>query len=254
MMAHIALLDDDPIHLEIAAAALEQAGHQYSCYSASKELLSALGTEQFDLLILDWMLPEISGLGVLVRVREQMKIRVPVLFLTGRDSERDIVQALESGADDYLAKPLRPRELIARTQALLRRARGRKEVSHVLEIGPFRLDKQIHVIYREGQPITMTEKEFDLSRYLLRNLGAALSRAEIQEAVWGRDASIPSRTLDTHISRVRTKLHLQPEGGFMLAPIYSYGYRLLSVEVPDAQGRPASPGGAESPTPSAPDT
>lgn len=184
--------------------------------------------ESFDLWVLDWQVPDVSGADVLVWIRTNVSKRVPVLFVTVRDSEQDIVFALENGADDYMVKPARKAELLARVNALLRRAYPREEEAR-LNFPPFEIDTQQGVIRRGGVRIELTPKEFDLAVVLFRNMGRLLSRGHLQEAVWGRSGDLHSRTVDTHVSQVRKKLDLRAETGFRVVPIYNYGYRLEQV-------------------------
>jgi len=228
----IAILDDDESQIELISHLLSKAGFNCHGFSAGKPLLKRLRRESFDLLILDWSVPDISGTEVLAWVRSNLPQRVPVLFVTGRTSENDIVAGLAAGADDYMIKPLRGSELVARVQALLRRAYP-EAVRDQITFGAYRFEtsrNEVHFETQQGPRVALlTQKEFDLAIMLFRNSGRPLSRSHIREVVWGRDIEIPSRTMDTHISRIRTKLEMRPEHGFRLVPVYSYGYRLDRV-------------------------
>ena len=234
----VALLDDDEHHLGATASTLTEAGFSCHAYSLSKDLLFDLKRESFDLLVVDWLMPDVSGIEVLKQVRSQTGMTPPVLFITSRDSERDVIEALEAGADDYMVKPVRSGELIARVKALLRRALPQPEADRVFEFGPFRLDTRTLEAWRDNQAVELTQKEFQLALLLLRNIGRPLSRGHIREMVWGRGSEVPSRTMDTHVSRVRTKLEMRPEFGFLLAPVYSYGYRLEQLGNNPPQDKP----------------
>lgn len=212
--------------LESAGGALRDAGFTCHSYRLSKDLLFDLKRESFDLLMVDWLMPDIPGIDVVRTIRSQMGQVLPILFVTARDAERDVIEALEAGADDYMVKPVRTGELVARARALLRRALPQPEADRVFELEPFRLDLRTQEVWRNGAPIELTQKEFQLAVLFLRNVGKPLSRGHIREVVWGRGTEIPSRTMDTHVSRVRTKMDLRPDHGFLLAPVYSYGYRL----------------------------
>jgi DNA-binding response OmpR family regulator len=154
---------------------------------------------------------------------------LPVLFMTSRSGEDDIVAGLAAGADDYMIKPIRRGELVARVQALLRRAYPSQSPVEQIQFGDYIFESRACRLTIASNPIDVTQKEFDLALLFFRNLGRPLSRAYILEAVWSRDVEIPSRTMDTHVSRVRSKLQLRPEHGFRLAPVYSYGYRLEQI-------------------------
>jgi DNA-binding response OmpR family regulator len=235
----VALLDDDRHMLESAGSALREAGFTCHAYRLSKDLLFDLKRESFDLLMVDWLMPDVPGIDVVRAIRAQSGHTLPVLFVTSRDAERDVIEALEAGADDYMVKPVRTGELIARVKALLRRSLPQPEADRVFELDPFRLDLRTQEVWRASQPIELTQKEFQLALLFLRNVGKPLSRGHIREVVWGRGSEVPSRTMDTHVSRVRTKMELRPEQGFLLAPVYSYGYRLEQLNSPGGANKPS---------------
>ena len=236
----IAILDDDESQVQVITYLLEKAGFTCHGFSQGKALLRQLRRESFDLLVLDWSVPDISGTEILSWVRTSLEQRVPVLFVTGRTSENDIVSGLAAGADDYMIKPLRGSELVARVQALLRRAYP-EAIRDEISFGRYRFDisrNEVTFDLPAGHRVAvMTQKEFDLALLLFRNAGRPLSRSHIREVVWGRDIEIPSRTMDTHISRIRSKLELRPEHGFRVVPVYSYGYRLDQVADADADAQ-----------------
>jgi DNA-binding response OmpR family regulator len=225
----IAILDDDQNLLDLTVATLVDAGHSCHPFTSGKAMMHQLHRESFDLLILDWQVPDLSGTEILHWVREKLSATLPVLFMTSRSSEDDIVTGLAAGADDYMIKPIRRAELIARVNALLRRAYPTQTAAEIIQFGPYEFDVRSSRAKLNGEAIELTQKEFDLALLLFQNLGRPLSRAYILEAVWSRDIEIPSRTMDTHISRVRSKLDLRPENGYRLAPVYSYGYRLEQI-------------------------
>jgi len=235
----IAILDDDNGQLALVSTCLTSAGHHCHTFNKGKDLLHHLRRESFDLLVLDWQVPDLTGLQVLEWVRQNISAPVPVLFMTSRASEADIVAALAAGADDYMVKPIRRAELVARANALLRRAYPHQQQAEILRFKYHTFDPHTCEATLEGQAIEMTRKEFDLAVLLFRNIGRPLSRSHIMEAVWGRDPDVPSRSMDTHISRVRNKLDLRPERGYRLSPVYSYGYRLEEFN-PIESGQSAS--------------
>ncbi len=221
----IAILEDDSDQLALLKRWLADDGHDVHGYLGGREVMKHAGRESFDLFVLDWQVPDISGTEVLVWLRSKVSQKVPVLFVTVRDSEQDIVYALEQGADDYMIKPARKQELLARVHALLRRAYPRAEEKQV-SCPPFDIDLERGEIRRDGTRIDLTPKEFDLAVVLFRNLGRLLSRGHLHETVWGRGADLATRTVDTHVSQVRKKLDLRPESGYRVVPVYNYGYRL----------------------------
>lgn len=225
----IAVLDDDRTQTDLVCQVLTAAGHSCHPFQSGKEMLNQLRRESFDMLIIDWQVPDLSGADVLRWAREKLPAVLPVLFMTSRSGEDDIVAGLAAGADDYMIKPIRRGELVARVQALLRRAYPTQNTIEQIQFSHYIFEPRTGRLLDRGEPVELTQKEFDLALLLFRNLGRPLSRAYILEAVWSRDVEIPSRTMDTHVSRVRTKLKLRPENGFRLAPVYSYGYRLEQV-------------------------
>lgn len=226
----IALLEDDPEQAHYMQAWLAAAGHACIHFSLGEKFLRAGVTDSFDLLVLDWLLPDINGDEVLLKLREQYDWHMPVLFVTGRDSEQDVVYALEQGADDYMIKPVKPLEMLARITALGRRAGMQDAKNEVFEVGAYGVDNVRHSITRDGQPLELTHKEFDLAVFLLRNVGRLISRKHIMESVWGQRSDLNTRTVDTHISRIRGKLGLIPDNGWRLSAVYQHGYRLERID------------------------
>ncbi len=227
----IALLEDEQEQADLVCAWLTAAGHSCHVYPLGKDLVHDAQRESFDLFLLDWEVPGLSGTEVLVWIRGNIAEPVPVLFVTARQREEDIVHALSSGADDYMVKPLGKLELLARIEALARRVRGggTRQGEGALDFGRLRVDCHSRQVTLDGQEVSMTQKDYELTVFLLRNLGRLLSRGHILEAVWGQSAEINTRTVDTHVSRIRGKLQLTPENGWRLSAVYQHGYRLERV-------------------------
>jgi two-component system, OmpR family, response regulator RegX3 len=236
----IALLEDDPAQSDIVRLWLSGAGHICHSFDRSREFMRVLARDSFDLLVLDWELPDLNGDEVLAWARANGHESVPVLFTTARNEEQDIVAALKAGADDYLAKPLRKEELLARISALSRRSRGRVSPRAGFCVGEFEIDPDRRLVLRDGQTIGLTQKDFDLAAFLFRNVGNLVSRGHILETVWGRSPDLNTRTVDTHISRLRTKLGLVPERGWRLSAIYQHGYRLEQLAPESAAPGPSA--------------
>lgn len=232
----IALLEDDEHQAEVVKLWLKDAGYDCQVYGTGQDFKKGVSHDSFDAYIIDWMLPDTDGLQVLSWVREQKGSYTPVLFVTQRDSEEDVVQALEHGADDYMVKPAKQKELVARLKSVIRRSVPPEESGNQLEIGGYHVDTVARSVSFSGQSVELTNKEFDLALFLFRNIGRILSRGHILETVWGRSAKINTRTVDTHVSRLRNKLELHPENGWKLSAVYQHGYRLehLDERVPAA--------------------
>ncbi len=229
-MMRIAVLEDDPAQAEFVCQALGEAGHTCHVFAKGNDLVRQLRRETFDLLVLDWNVPDMSGDEVLYWVRQSLSTRLPVLFMTSRSHEADIVLMLNSGADDYVVKPVSAAVLVARVGSLLRRAY--QLYAPVLKevFGEYEFDLKSRKVLVHGKPVALTQKEFDLALLLFQHLSRPLSRTHILDVIWKQSDDIPSRTMDTHVSMLRSKLGLRPENGYRLTPIYGYGYRLERIE------------------------
>jgi DNA-binding response OmpR family regulator len=231
----IAVLEDDPEQAKLLATWLESAGHHCAAHQTSEAFLKTVLRESFDLLTIDWMVPRMSGIEVMRRFRESARDYTPVLIVTARDAEEDVVHALEAGADDYMSKPLRRNELLARVSALARRARSGASEEQLADSAPFAFDLASHTVTLFGHAVDLTEREFELALFMFRNAGRIVSRGHILEILWGvHQSEVQTRTVDTHISRLRKKLHLGGDSGWQLTAVYQHGYRL--ARAPAARG------------------
>ena len=222
---NIALLEDDKDQSVIIKEWLLQSSHQCDCYVSGSEFVRAIKRFTYDILILDWMLPDITGIEVLQWIRLNIDWQIPVIFTTQRDSEEDIVYALSHGADDYMIKPIKHRELLARIEALGRRA-FKTEPDLNLQVEPFQINNNTRQVLKNSKLIPTTAIEFDLVQFLFRNYGRVLSRDYILENVWGRNPTVTTRTVDTHVSRIRKKLGIASQNNWQLVSVYQHGYRL----------------------------
>jgi DNA-binding response OmpR family regulator len=225
----IAALDDDALQLDLIRQATEAMGHVCHAHLNGAELLREMRRETFDLLIVDWHLPDTTGPEIVRWVRKNVGAQMPILFVTHRQEERDIVEGLGSGADDFMVKPVRIGELRARVAALLRRAYP-ANAGGVHEFGRYRFLSETRSIEIDGVPVELKNREYDLALFLFQNMGRLLSRDHLKEIIWGQVADVLSRSLDTHISRLRTLLDLRPANGFILSAVYGIGYRFDAVE------------------------
>lgn len=229
----IAAVDDEPLQLEFYARALGANNHTFHGFESGAALRRQLRRESFDLLIVDWQLPDASGPDLVAEIRAQLGVAMPILFVTLREGEADIVQGLASGGDDFMTKPVRLGEFNARVGALLRRA-WPEATDEVLDFGRYRFHPGTRTMKMGGQPLELSEREYDLALLLFTNMGRLLSRDHLREAVWGYSADVISRSLDTHISRLRTLLDLQPSSGLVITAVYGIGYRLEKLDADGA--------------------
>jgi len=225
----VGLLEDDQDMAALVGQWLEDAGYTVRLYRNVTEYRRRQGGEAVDLLLLDWMLPDGSGIEVIEAIRSSPNSRLPVVFLTARDSEDDIVRGLTSGGDDYVVKPPKRRELIARVNTVLRRHGTDVGMGDTIELAPYSLDGKRRRISVDGREVELTQREFDLASFLFRRQGRIVSRDALLENVWNLSAAVSTRTVDTHVSRLRKKLELSGEHGWRLAAIYQHGYRLEPI-------------------------
>ncbi len=226
----IAYLEDDADQSDVVATWLADAGWQVDTFDRGQKLVNAVKLERYDMVLLDWGVPDLDGLSVLKWARQNIDTSTPILFLTARDAEEDVVRALEAGADDYVAKPLSPALTLARINALARRSGIIREAQNQRRIGPIAFDKTRELITLDDEPVKMTHREFELAVYLLENVGRLLPRAAILKEIWGLNEQVVTRTLDTHISRIKKKLNLKPAAGWSLRSVYHHGYRLERLD------------------------
>jgi DNA-binding response OmpR family regulator len=225
---HIAFVEDDPDQAAVLKLWLESAGHAVDAFANGRDFMAAAARKTYELLLVDWVLPDYDGGKVIEWIRSTVGWEVPILVTTVRDAEEEIVAGLRVGADDYLVKPLKSLELLARIETVARRVKARRQT--VLHAGDYEIDTERRQARLAGNPVEMTQKELDLAYYLFANPGKLFSRNHLLDKIWGINAAIDTRTVDTHVSRLRRKLKLNGEHGWQLVPVYGYGYRLESPE------------------------
>lgn len=222
----IGVLEDDLAQQELYKLWFGTAPHSCKCYGTVKSFLDALPGEAFDALVIDWMLPDGSGEVALKWIRENLGWAMPVIFVTARDSEPDVVNALRAGADDYVVKPAKYLELLARIESLGRRIKP----PAVVQAGAYEINHDLRQMRLRGKEVELTKMEFDLACYMFQHHGKLLSRVHLLEKLWGLNANVDTRTVDTHVSRIRRKLKIAPENGWQIIPVYGYGYRIERVD------------------------
>jgi len=206
MSAHILIVEDEPAIQTLIAANLKRAGHAVSTALDGEEAQRQIRSELPDLILLDWMLPGVSGIELARRLRADPRCReVPIIMLTARGAEADKVQGLEVGADDYVTKPFSPRELLARIQAVLRR-RQPQATADAVELGGLRLDPTTHRVAAKGELLALGPTEFRLLHFLMTHPERVHTRTQLLDQVWGDHVFVEERTVDVHIRRLRASL------------------------------------------------
>ncbi len=226
---HILVAEDDRDIAELIAHYLQKSGWDARIAGSGDQALAYARTHVVDVVILDVMLPGMSGLEVCRALRaDRATAAVPVIMLTARGEEADRVIGLEIGADDYVAKPFSPNELVARIRALVRRSRRHEPDTATLQFGPIVMDLSRHTVSSDGQDVRLTAKEFMLLQYLLEHRGRVLSRDLLLGDVWGYRYTGGTRTVDVHVRRLREKLPVLVDS---LVTVKQFGYKLVDGEV-----------------------
>lgn len=229
--ARILVVDDEPSITEFVGYNLKKEGYEVEIAENGDEALEAAARQNFDLVVLDVMLPGMDGYEVCRRLRANSS--VPVLFLSARDTELDKVVGLEIGGDDYLAKPFGVRELTARVKALLRRTTpGSREAEVAVEriaVAGIDLDEAAHTASSAGRPIDLTPREFELLACLMRHAGKVLSRDQLLREAWGWEFLVETKTVDTHVKRLRDKLEAAGVDPALVETVRGYGYRFRAA-------------------------
>jgi two-component system response regulator RegX3 len=223
-VTRILIVEDEPSLAEPLAFLLEREGYKPTIAADGLAAVAEFDRNGTDLVLLDLMLPGLSGTEVCRELRSRSS--VPIIMLTAKDSEVDIVVGLELGADDYVTKPYSSRELLARIRAILRRrVEDEVESEAILEAGTVRMDTERHTVSVSGKETRMPLKEFELLEVLLRNAGRVLTRGQLIDRVWGADYYGDTKTLDVHIKRIRSRIEENPSEPTMLLTVRGLGYR-----------------------------
>ncbi len=225
-MAKILLVEDDPTMQLGLKDNLEFEGHEVNVAGNGRIGLQELVDNSYDLVVLDVMLPEMSGFDVLRKAREK-GIATPVIMLTAKGEEIDKVLGLELGADDYVTKPFGLRELIARVKAVLRRNEGTQQPSSIMKLESIEVDFANYRAVRNGQELTLTPKEFEIVKFLWQHRNQVVSRDQLLTNVWGYDESISTRTVDNFILKIRQKFEDDPAHPRHIITLHGTGYKLI---------------------------
>ena len=223
-MSRILIVEDEASFSEALAFLLTKEGFEISVAEDGRQALDMFNAQGADLILLDLMIPVVSGVEVCRSIRTQSQ--VPIIMLTAKDAEIDKVVGLELGADDYVTKPYSSRELIARVRAVLRRQGDEDSVvDGILEAGPVRMDVERHKVTINGSDAAFPLKEFELLEFLVRNSGRVLTRSQLIDRVWGSDYFGDTKTLDVHIKRLRAKIEADPANPVFIQTVRGLGYK-----------------------------
>jgi two-component system phosphate regulon response regulator PhoB len=224
MAATILVVEDEPAIQELIAYNLKQAGHQPLRADNAEQALNLVANALPDLVLLDWMLPGLSGIEFARRLRADKRTRaIPIIMLTARSDEQDKLQGLETGADDYITKPFSPRELNARIKAVLRR-RAPEMTDDMVQLGGLKLDPASHRVTGNGEPVELGPTEFRLLHFLMTHAERVHSRTQLLDQVWGDHVFVEERTVDVHIRRLRKALE-PTELDSLVQTVRGTGYR-----------------------------
>ena len=221
----IALADDEKDILEHVSFVVRNAGHDVDCFANGVDVVNALQRETYDVALLDWNMPGKTGLEVVAWAAENLDVPPAIILLTSRQDKDDIVRGLEAGATDYIVKPESDAVIRARIEAAARR-NANPEGERTVWRGRYRIDRLDRAITIDGAPVQLTAKEFELAKLFFENLDRPLSRGYLFSRVWGGQAELETRTIDMHVSRLRSKLQLAPENGFVIRTVFGFGYRM----------------------------
>lgn len=222
----VAVVEDDSEQAARIQEILTSGGHDCAVFSSAGAFRKGMRDAQFDFFILDKRLHDANGIELLFWLRQSIGSTVPILVLTADAIDENIAEALLAGADDYVVKPVGRAALLARVKVLSRRYSPEATPGNTIMAGKYAVDPNSRSVLLNGEPVVLTPREFDLAFFLFHHLGKVVARDVVEKAVWGRSFGQDSRTLATHISRLRIKLALRPENGVKLTAVYSLGYRL----------------------------
>ncbi len=229
-LMRIAIADDDPEILDQVASVLANTDHDFEQFRTGTDLKIALQRDTYDVVLADWNMPGATGLDVLQWANESIEQPPAFILITSRSEKGDVVRGLEKGASDYIVKPESGEVILARIEAAGRKIVAEKN-DRFEEFGNYHIDRLQQIIKRSGEEIKLTSKEFKVALLFFENMNRPLSRSYIFSQVWGGSLDIETRTLDMHISRVRSKLGLRPQNGYAIQTVFGFGYRMDQFNV-----------------------
>lgn len=223
---HIAVVEDDTVFATELEEFLGGLGYTVASYNSAQKFLTAVRQKECDLLLVDWSIPDLTGIELIEYIRK-FHPDMPSIMLTARNDRRDVIRGLESGADDFVSKPVDPEILSLRIKSVLRRYNGdvRTRPESVV-LGPYLLRPSTSTVYFDNEAIILPKREFDMAMLFFTNPNRLLSRQYLAATLWGKVVDYQSRTIDTHVARLRKNLKLDPTLGISLNALYGFGYTL----------------------------
>ncbi len=226
----IAIAEDDQVMAQFMAQIATDAGHRVVAFATGDALLRQLSRDTFDLLILDWNMPGATGIEIVRWAQANMDPAPAAIMVSSRSEKLDITACLAAGADDYIIKPEAANVIAARIEAVLRRTSPSGNTQRYANFGPYIFDKLQGSVAVNGESVALTSKEFALALMFFQSQNRPIARSYILETIWNSVGDLPTRTLDMHVSRIRSKLALKPENGYRISTIFGYGYRLENYD------------------------
>lgn len=223
----VAIADDEQEILDQVSSVVQAAGHEVDCFRNGIDLQNALKRETYDVVLLDWNMPGFTGLEIVTWAKEALSVRPPFILITSRREKGEVVRGLEAGASDYIVKPESEEVIRARIEAAGRRNEEESK-ERFLNFGAYDFDQKEASVAKDGKPVALTAKEYQLALLFFQNIDRPLSRGYLFSRVWGGNANLETRTIDMHVSRLRSKLELKPHNGFVIRTVFGFGYRMDS--------------------------
>ncbi|MFB9973446.1 response regulator transcription factor [Allobacillus sp. SKP2-8] len=225
MDRRILIVDDEDSITTLIEYNLEQEGYETVVYQDGKQAYEAAKNDHFDLIVLDLMLPSMDGMEICQKLRQD-NIHTPIIMLTAKRHEQDMITGLEYGADDYMTKPFSPKELVTRVKVVLRRTQPVEESGKQIRLAHIRVDPETYEVFKEDELVEFTKKEFDLLIYLVKRKNKPVPRAKLLKDVWDFDFVGDTRIVDVHISHLREKLELDPKKPTLIKTVRGIGYKI----------------------------
>ena len=221
---NVAIIEDDALAANMLEWYLQSANYQCKVFESIQDVKAKLDVKEFDLVLLDWQLPDGSAPDVIDFIRNDLASKVPIIVESAHSEEDKVVDALRRGADDYIFKPIRAEEFVARIESLLRRSQAQNQM---ISVGQFEFDEYHDRVYANGEQVELSRFESKLFGYFIRNLNRQISREELFDVVWGKSDMSASRTVDVHVNKIRRKLKLDEQSKIQIVSVHGFGYSCI---------------------------